>query len=115
MKFLHFENSDAFDENLHLNPKLREVSELHSMLMLVQRFKSVYVPKQDMPVDESLIAYKRRLGWKQYIPNKRARFGLKLFNYVNPKVGRSGTQAYTQEKAQSFTMTAIISVFLQRV
>ncbi|GBO03512.1 PiggyBac transposable element-derived protein 4 [Araneus ventricosus] len=85
MKFLHFENSDAFDENLHLNPKFRKVSELHSML--VQRFKSVYVPKQDISVDESLIAYKGRLGWKQYIPNKRARFGLKLFQLCESESG----------------------------
>ncbi|CAL1272717.1 unnamed protein product [Larinioides sclopetarius] len=85
MKFLHFENSDAYDENLHRNPKLRKISELHSML--VQRFKSVYVPKQDMSVDESLIAYKGRLGWKQYIPNKRARFGLKLFQLCESESG----------------------------
>ncbi|GBN12999.1 PiggyBac transposable element-derived protein 4, partial [Araneus ventricosus] len=85
MKFLHFENSDAFDENLHLNPKLRKVSELHSML--VQRFKSVYVPKQDISVDESLIAYEGRLGWKQYIPIKRARFGLKLFQLCESESG----------------------------
>ncbi|GBO33938.1 PiggyBac transposable element-derived protein 4, partial [Araneus ventricosus] len=84
MKFLHFENSDAFDKNLRLNPMLRKVSELHSML--VQRFKSVYVPKQDISVDESLIAYKDRLAF-QYIPSKRARFGLKLFQLCESESG----------------------------
>ncbi|GFU71794.1 piggyBac transposable element-derived protein 4 [Trichonephila clavipes] len=47
--------------------------------VMVHKFKSVYVPKPDISVDESLIAYKGRLSWKQYIPQKRARFGIKLF------------------------------------
>ncbi|GBN56856.1 PiggyBac transposable element-derived protein 4 [Araneus ventricosus] len=45
----------------------------------MQRFQSTYIPKQDISTDESLIGYKGSLGWKQYIPTKRSRFGAKLF------------------------------------
>ena len=30
-------------------------------------------------MDESLVLYKGRLGFKQYVSSKRARFGIKLF------------------------------------
>ena len=44
-----------------------------------KRFSEVYQPERDMAVDESLLLWKGRLGWKQYIPTKRARFGIKSF------------------------------------
>lgn len=47
--------------------------------MLMKRLKSTYVPNREIAVDEFLIAYKGRLGWRQYMPNKRARFGIKIF------------------------------------
>ncbi|GFX69365.1 piggyBac transposable element-derived protein 4 [Trichonephila clavipes] len=53
----------------------------------IHKFKSVYVPKPDISVDESLIAYKGRLSWKQYIPQKRARFGIKLFQLCESESG----------------------------
>ncbi|GFS91071.1 piggyBac transposable element-derived protein 4 [Trichonephila clavipes] len=55
--------------------------------VMVHKFKSVYVPKPDISVDESLIAYKGRLSWKQYIPQKRARFGIKLFQLCESESG----------------------------
>ncbi|GFT38322.1 piggyBac transposable element-derived protein 4 [Trichonephila clavipes] len=57
--------------------KLKKIRAFHNLV--VHKLKSVYVPKPDISVDESLIAYKCRLSWKQYIPQKRARFGIKLF------------------------------------
>ena len=35
--------------------------------------------ERDISIDESLLLWKRRLSWKQCIPNKRSRFGLKAF------------------------------------
>ncbi|GBL84787.1 PiggyBac transposable element-derived protein 4 [Araneus ventricosus] len=55
--------------------------------MLMQRFQSTYIPKQDISIDESLIGYKGRLGWKQYIPTKRSRFGVKLFQLCESESG----------------------------
>ncbi|GBM36665.1 PiggyBac transposable element-derived protein 4 [Araneus ventricosus] len=55
--------------------------------MLMQRFQSTYIPKQDISIDESLIGYKGRLGWKKYIPTKRSRFGVKLFQLRESESG----------------------------
>lgn len=85
MKFLHFENKETFDDGKNTNTKLRKISELHQML--VQSFKSAYIPQQEISIDESLVAYKGRLGWKQYIPSKRARFGIKLFQLCESESG----------------------------
>lgn len=85
MKFLHFENKETYDDATSLNTKLRKVSDLHQML--VRSFKSAYTPNQTISIDESLIAFKGRLGWKQYIPSKRARFGIKLFQLCESESG----------------------------
>ncbi|XP_054716931.1 piggyBac transposable element-derived protein 4-like [Uloborus diversus] len=78
MKFLHFENdSSNFNTSNHPNPKLRKIYDLHDKI--VHRFKPVYIPEQNISIGESLIAFKGRLAWKQYIPSKRARFGIKLY------------------------------------
>ncbi|GFU22169.1 piggyBac transposable element-derived protein 4 [Nephila pilipes] len=58
--FLHFENNDAFDKELHPNPKLRKISEF--LDLAVKKFKSLCRLRPDIFVDESLIAYKGRLG-----------------------------------------------------
>ncbi|GFV83483.1 probable RNA-directed DNA polymerase from transposon BS [Trichonephila clavipes] len=84
MKFLHFVNIESSSDLDH-NTKLKKIREFHNLI--VHKFKSVYVPKPDISVDESLIAYKGRLSWKQYIPQKRARFGIKLFQLCESESG----------------------------
>ncbi|GBO11269.1 PiggyBac transposable element-derived protein 4 [Araneus ventricosus] len=85
MKFLHFQSSNDSEDESPSNNKLKKIGEFHSMLM--QRFQSTYIPKQEISIDESLIGYKGRLGWKQYIPTKRSRFGVKLFQLCESESG----------------------------
>ena len=42
-------------------------------------FKLLCEFKCDISIDESLFLWKERLSWKQYIPKRRSRFGLKAF------------------------------------
>lgn len=85
MKYLHFENNDTFNATTHPNPKLRKIYNVHSML--INNFKSVYIPEQEITIDESLLKYKGLLGWKQFIPTKRARFGIKMYQLCESKSG----------------------------
>ena len=39
----------------------------------------MYTPEANIAIDESLMLYKGRLGWVQYLPLKRARFGIKYY------------------------------------
>jgi hypothetical protein len=77
LRFLHFANND---EN---NPDDPERDRLHKIRhfsnLIRERCKAVVEPGQHICVDESLVLYKGRLTFKQYIRTKRARFGVKFY------------------------------------
>lgn len=85
MKFLHFENSDNFNRGTHPNPKLRKIYDIQEKLVV--NFKKIYVPDQYISIDESLMAYKGLLGWKQYNPKKKAKFGIKFYQLCEAETG----------------------------
>ena len=77
-QFLHFADNSLYcidDPNRDKLFKVRKVIQ-----MIVDRCKSVYIPSEHISIDEELLLWKGRLTFKQYIPNKRARFGIKLFS-----------------------------------
>nr|CAH7752478.1 unnamed protein product [Callosobruchus chinensis] len=43
--------------------------------------------EQNISIDESLLGWKGRLKWKQFIPSKRKRFGIKLFLLCESSTG----------------------------
>lgn len=55
--------------------------------MIIKKFKSIYTPDRALSVDESLVKFKGRFKHRQYIPNKRARTGIKLFKCCESKSG----------------------------
>ncbi|GBN57250.1 PiggyBac transposable element-derived protein 4 [Araneus ventricosus] len=77
MKFLHFTNNETIDLETHPQPGLRKIYEVYDAIN--RKFKSSYVPERNVSVDDSLLLYKGRLGYKQYLPKKRARFGAKFY------------------------------------
>ena len=77
--FLHFNNNldptyDIQDENRDRLHKIRPVLNL-----IRRRCKSVWYPGQHLSVDESLVLFKGRVKFRQYIKTKQARFGIKLY------------------------------------
>lgn len=52
-----------------------------------EKFKSVYQPEQEIAITVSQMMWKGRLGWKQYIPSKRAHFGIKSYELCESKSG----------------------------
>jgi len=71
--YLHFaDNSKNDGDRMY---KVRPMVEY-----LIEKFKAAYQPTQNISIDEQLLLHKGRLGFKQYIPNKRARFGIKMFS-----------------------------------
>jgi len=47
----------------------------------------MFIPYQNMCIDESLMVFKGRLLFKQYIPSKRHRFGIRFFVMCDCKTG----------------------------
>ncbi|CAJ0931569.1 unnamed protein product [Ranitomeya imitator] len=52
-----------------------------------KKFAEVHVPKRDICVDESLVHFKGRLRFHQYLPNKRARYGIILYKLCESTSG----------------------------
>ena len=73
-KMLHFYDSS---KDLDRNDSLRKIRPMVDFFR--NKFRTVYTPFQNLVIDESLILFRGRLGFKQYIKTKRHRFGIKLF------------------------------------
>ena len=77
LRFLHFADNDT--QNVH-DPERDRLAKIRPIITLLRhRCASVYQPGRDLCVDESLVLFKGRLAFKQFIRTKRARFGIKLF------------------------------------
>ena len=75
MHFVDNSNYNANDPNRGKLYKVRGVVEF-----LIDQFKNVYKLTQHISTDEELLLWKGTLAFKQYIPNKRSRFGVKLLS-----------------------------------
>ena len=47
--------------------------------MIKERCFQAFSPGKEVSIDESLVLFKERLNFQQYIKSKRARFGIKLY------------------------------------
>ena len=75
LKFFHLTNNA-----IGPNPGVNRLYKVQPLLdHLETKFQEVYVPPEIVSVDESLLLFKGRLLFKQYIPLKRSRFGIKVF------------------------------------
>ncbi len=54
---------------------------------LKDKFRRIMVPYRNLCIDESLMLWKGRLHFKQYIPSKRHRFGIKIFILCDCRTG----------------------------
>ncbi|XP_067122000.1 piggyBac transposable element-derived protein 4-like [Centruroides vittatus] len=84
-KNLHFENNTNFNPETHDNPKLWKIWPIINNLN--SKFSQYYTPQQNISIDESLLLFKGRLSWKQYIPQKRSRYGVKFFMLCESETG----------------------------
>ena len=84
LKFLHFVDNSAAG-NAANDDRLRKIRPVVEHLRGM--FQSVFMPYQYVSVDESLLLWKGRLGWKQYIPKKRSRFGIKTYELCDSITG----------------------------
>jgi hypothetical protein len=62
---------------------------------LNKKFQELYLPKQDISVDESLTLWKGRPSFKQYLPLKAAKFGIKTYELCESTTGYLWSIVYT--------------------
>ena len=73
LQFLHFEDNNNASNQDRLW-KIRNI-----FIKFLAKFSKFFKPNQNFVINESLVLFKGRLVYKQYIPYKRRRFGIKLF------------------------------------
>ena len=75
--FLHFADNTQYNP---ADPDRDNLYKLRSIInMIKDRCCRVYSPGKCLSMDESLVLFKGRLSFKQYISSKRARLGIKLY------------------------------------
>ncbi|GFV18332.1 piggyBac transposable element-derived protein 4 [Trichonephila clavipes] len=116
MQFIHFDRNENTDSS-HPQPKLKKIWTVLNYLQ--KKFSEVYTPEQDICIDESLLLYKGRLSWTQYLPLKRARFGIKMFMLCESHSGYvwsiiiyvgKGTDVSDENKECSFSTQVVLTL-----
>jgi hypothetical protein len=46
-----------------------------------------YNPHQDVSIDEAMVAFRGRLGFRQYVPSKPTKYGIKVWMRADPHTG----------------------------
>ena len=78
LKFLHFSDDRPRSQRDKLF-KLRPLVE-----PLLKNFQELYTPGSSVVIDESLIPFRGRLSFRQYIPGKAHKYGCKLYKLCTP-------------------------------
>jgi hypothetical protein len=108
-RFLHFSDNESVirDDRIY---KIRPVVEY-----LNRKFLSLYIPSENISLDESIMKFRGRLAYVQFNPSKRARFGIKYYKLCESSSGYCMTfKIYTgQDALENSDFTASESVVLE--
>lgn len=79
LKFLHFvDNSTADTTN-----RLYKIENILSKL--ISNYQDILQPGKILVIDESMVPFRGRLHFRQYIPNKTHKYGVKLYKLCSPE------------------------------
>lgn len=81
LRCLHFDKNPSqgepgFGDRLH---KIRFMQEY-----LNQKMEEVYYPQKNLAIDESMVLWRGRLAFRQYIKGKKHKYGMKLYILAEP-------------------------------
>jgi len=110
LRFLHFaDNSQRPDKREECDRlwKLRTVFD-----KLNDSYAKFYNPSEHLAVDEVIVSFKGRVIFRQYIPRKRKRFGIKIYKLCNESGNTYDIRVYLGRDSHSATddMTATHAV-----
>jgi hypothetical protein len=107
LRFFHFnDNSTAPNPNDPARDRLYKIRPLIDHLF--EMFQSVYIPEARISVDESLLLWKGRLIFRQYIPLKRARFGIKIYSVCETSGYMYRFRVYTGKEDQADDIARVL-------
>ncbi|KAG8233833.1 hypothetical protein J437_LFUL006856 [Ladona fulva] len=95
LKCFHLNENNGAEKNDRLS-KLRPLLEL-----ICNKFKTTLVPGESIVVDETLVPWRGRLMFRQYIPGKSHKYGVKLYKLCTPEGYTYGLKVYTGKEPAS--------------
>lgn len=108
LRSLHFSDNDA---NVVTTDRLRKIKPL--LEQLNERYMYAIVPGQSVCIDESLVPFRGRLVFRQYIRNKRHKFGTKLYKLCLEHGYTYKTSVYCRKKKTNQNERASTQVVFQ--
>ena len=76
LRYCRFDNKNTREER-RATDKLAAIRDLWTMF--VARLRKYYIPGTDITVDEQLVPFRGRCPFRQYIPSKPAKYGIKVW------------------------------------
>ena len=97
----YFHLRDTSDTPGRDNPNYDPLFKVRPMLdFLSEKFLSTYLPNKELSIDEAMIGFKGRLHFRQYMPAKPTKWGIKVWELCEASTGYcSNFEVYTGKKA----------------
>ena len=92
-RFLHFADNRNWNPNDVNRDRLYKVRAFIDSL--IANFQSTYWPSKNVAIDEQLLLHKGKLLFRQYIPIKRSRFGIKIYSLCDETGYIWNSEVYT--------------------
>lgn len=115
LRNLRFDDMDTRQERQGLD-KLAPIRSIFDLF--VEKCTSAYTPCENVTIDEKLEAFRGRCGFRQYIPSKPNRYGLKVYALVDSKtfytcnlevyVGSQPEGPYAQDNSPSSVVQRLV-------
>lgn len=95
LKFIHFSNNETADPDNRLS-KIENI-----LSIIINNFQSTLQPGRVVVIDESMVPFRGRVIFRQYLPNKTHKYGIKLYKLCTPGGYTCNIKVYTGKEAQS--------------
>ena len=107
-RYLHM--NDSQQQAARDYPNYDPLYKVRPLLTMCQStFLEHYVPDRDMSIDEAMVKYKGRVFFRQYMPQKPVKWGIKVWMMAESKTGYvSNFQVYPDECAGQALGTRVV-------
>ena len=86
LRYLHFADNSCAPP--HDSADYNKLYKIQPFLdLVIARFQEVYTPERQLAIDETLIKFKGKIHFRQFIPIKPGRFGIKAFTLAESSSG----------------------------
>ncbi|CAH1996558.1 unnamed protein product [Acanthoscelides obtectus] len=104
---LHFSDNETTDRTNRIY-KIQPLAD-----GLITNFQAACIPKKDVCIDETMIPFRGRLSFRQYIPGKRHKYGVKIFKLCAEKGYTYNLKVYSGKEDNPTSQSVASRVVLE--